>query len=500
MINSRVTLPILFACTLFFVSSPAAFAQSGSPEVHVVATGETLYGIARQYGLSIEELKSANGLASSLIQPGQRLQLPAAVSNTNSTRYTVKQGDTLWGIARRYDTTVSKLRELNELASANLRIGQELLLVGSPRGTAGLASRTKSDANSADDESSTEGADEDITPKEVDPDRVVDNSGNEEVDEALADVAAESTDRGGIDSNAAEAKSDGSTMDTVKSGGGITTEARDVVVRLDGETEAESFDFHTVAPGESWESLAYRYGTDVDALRLVNGKTAVVPRVGTRIRIPADPTVFHYRVEDGDTIERIAKWFTIDASVIRRINDLPDGTVTPGQTLRIPDLNSPILKSDYVPPTSTTKRAGDGKVINAVDKKDPGIGAGQNAKSKEEVNSTPTKNASAPTADQPTSDANPNRSEVRVYPDSFKGRLMANGNAYNPKRSTISHPTIAFGTQVRVINLSSGVSAFAIVADRPLPGSSQVDLSSTLASELGIRNSGDAQVMIETVK
>ncbi len=69
--------------------------------------GDTLWGIARRYGTTVSRLAALNGLRNpDLIYPGQTV--------------TVRRGDTLWGIARRYGTTVSRLAALNGLRNPDL--------------------------------------------------------------------------------------------------------------------------------------------------------------------------------------------------------------------------------------------------------------------------------------------------------------------------------------------------------------------------------------------
>ncbi|HKL21437.1 MAG TPA: LysM peptidoglycan-binding domain-containing protein, partial [Tichowtungia sp.] len=88
---------------------------------HEVENGETLYGIARRYELSLERLATANELESpELLLPGTLLTIP--------TRYTVEKGDTLFSIARRFGSTVEELTRENRLTSSSIRVGQVLVL------------------------------------------------------------------------------------------------------------------------------------------------------------------------------------------------------------------------------------------------------------------------------------------------------------------------------------------------------------------------------------
>lgn len=94
-------------------------------EYYTVKKGDTLYSIATKNGLTVQELKDLNNLNSNNLTIGQSLLIKKnPKENTNVTTYTVKAGDTLYSIARRYDTTVNKLTTLNNLSSSNLSIGQ----------------------------------------------------------------------------------------------------------------------------------------------------------------------------------------------------------------------------------------------------------------------------------------------------------------------------------------------------------------------------------------
>lgn len=94
-------------------------------EYYTVKKGDTLYSIATKNGLTVQELKELNNLTSNNLTIGQSLLIKKnPKENTNITTYTVKAGDTLYSIARQYDTTVNKLTTLNNLSSSNLSIGQ----------------------------------------------------------------------------------------------------------------------------------------------------------------------------------------------------------------------------------------------------------------------------------------------------------------------------------------------------------------------------------------
>ena len=93
---------------------------------YTVQKGDSLYSIARKYSTTIDKIKDLNNLTTNLLSIGQVLLIP---TNTNlETTYTVQKGDSLYSIAKKYNTTVDKLKQLNNLTSNLLSIGQILIV------------------------------------------------------------------------------------------------------------------------------------------------------------------------------------------------------------------------------------------------------------------------------------------------------------------------------------------------------------------------------------
>ncbi|MBE6735017.1 MAG: LysM peptidoglycan-binding domain-containing protein [Ruminococcaceae bacterium] len=90
------------------------------PVLYTVVEGNTLWGIANFFGTTVEEIINLNDLTEpELIYPGQKLKIP--VDRPYPPRYyAVRPADTLWSIAQRYSTTVNNLLELNNLGNPNL--------------------------------------------------------------------------------------------------------------------------------------------------------------------------------------------------------------------------------------------------------------------------------------------------------------------------------------------------------------------------------------------
>lgn len=126
--------------------------SSGNKSYHTVRRGETLGGIAVKYNTSITSLRRWNGISGSRINTGQKIVMYGVKNSSNNSNviasrknststtnsiastsskssnsyHVVKQGDTLWGIANNAGITVSRLKELNNLRSDKLNVGQKL--------------------------------------------------------------------------------------------------------------------------------------------------------------------------------------------------------------------------------------------------------------------------------------------------------------------------------------------------------------------------------------
>lgn len=103
------------------------YTPASTENTYIVKSGDTLWSIARNNGLTVDELKRLNNLTSNSLSIGQVLKLKESTTPTPSgDTYTVKSGDTLYGIANRYGLTVDELKRLNNLTNNNLSIGQVL--------------------------------------------------------------------------------------------------------------------------------------------------------------------------------------------------------------------------------------------------------------------------------------------------------------------------------------------------------------------------------------
>ena len=125
------------------------------PDTYTVKAGDSLWGISQTYGTTVNNLKQINNLSSNVIYVGQVLKLKQQSNSTSNQTpqsttdtYTVQSGDTLWGIANTHDTTVNNLKQINDLTSDTIYVGQVLKL--KQQSTTQQGSSQPSQSNSSD--------------------------------------------------------------------------------------------------------------------------------------------------------------------------------------------------------------------------------------------------------------------------------------------------------------------------------------------------------------
>ena len=143
--NYTLRIPVEKGAILTAVLDDIPVSQPPSPAYayHRVRSGETLSTIARRYRTSVKKIMYANGLRrSNYIVAGDKLKIPLRgtvvyrPSNKvisyprNVSSYTVRSGDSLWIIAKRFGTTTKAIQSLNQLSTTNLKIGQNLKIPG----------------------------------------------------------------------------------------------------------------------------------------------------------------------------------------------------------------------------------------------------------------------------------------------------------------------------------------------------------------------------------
>ena len=272
-------------------------------QTYTVQAGDTLYGIAKQFGVTVEEIKLENNLVSNNISVGQVLKIPT-VSTTSL--YIVKKGDTLYSIASKYQTTVSELMQLNNLKTPLLSIGQQLKIP-------------------------VQG---DIT--------------NE--DYFIYTVKAG-------DNLYSIAKSYGVTVDSIQTLNNLSSTllsiGQQLKIPVASSSVTEEYQTYIVRSGDTLYSIANNYGMTVDELMQLNNLKSNNLSVGQVLKVKIttssdialgsqcygegykEPTYVTYTVKKGDSLYVIAKNYNTTVDQLIELNDLKSNNLSIGQVLKI---------------------------------------------------------------------------------------------------------------------------------------------------------------------
>ena len=122
-----ILIALIFPCLVF-------------AETYTVKKGDNIWQISKKFKVSVNEIKKANNLKNNKLQIGMKLEIPdknyqkmnklkeTKIKNTESEYHTVKKGDNLFKIAKKYNLSVDELKRLNALTSNRLRVGQKLIV------------------------------------------------------------------------------------------------------------------------------------------------------------------------------------------------------------------------------------------------------------------------------------------------------------------------------------------------------------------------------------
>ena len=273
-----------------------------SGNTYTVKAGDSLWSIANKYGITVNELKALNALTSNNLQVGQILTVPGAGTPSQPTpggnTYTVKNGDSLWSIAQKYNTTVNTLKSLNGLTSNDLQIGQTLKLPG----------------------------DIGETPVES-------NTYTVKAGDSLWSIA----NRYGITVNELKALNN-LTSDNLTIGQALRVPSSETGTTPGGTPNPSNT--YTVKSGDSLWKIANQYNVTVNAIKTLNGLTSDSLTVGQQLLIPTTTGTTNtnktYTVQSGDSLWSIANKYGTNVNTLKSLNNLTSNMLQIGQTIRLP--------------------------------------------------------------------------------------------------------------------------------------------------------------------
>ena len=277
-------------------------------EVYVVKRGDTLYGISNQYGVAVTELANLNNVTAETLQIGQTLTIPSksGTNPDNMFMYTVKKGDNLYSIAKKYGIDVNSIKNLNYLTNDSIYVGQVIRIP----------------------EMYTKPEDlyvpqyVNYVVKKGDSLYSIANGYGTTIDVIMKDNAL--------------------TSDNIFVGQNIKirTTSKDIeVLECFGKDyvpsiELPSNEVYIVKKGDSLYSIAKKYNISVSDLLSFNSLSNTILSIGQKLIIPGSSSVV-YTVSKGDSLYSIAKKFNTSVDFIKNKNNLKNNTLSIGQVLVI---------------------------------------------------------------------------------------------------------------------------------------------------------------------
>lgn len=254
-------------------------------DYYIVKSGDNLYSIARKFNTTVDEIKKLNNLTSNSLSLGQRLiikSIPSTITDTN-TYYIVKKGDSLYSVALKYNMTANELKELNNLTSNILSVGQKL--------------RVNKDIPTGSN-----------TYKVVAGDNLysIANKYNTTVDELK--------------------KLNNLTSNNLSIG--------QVLIIESGTTINNNT--YKVVNGDTLYSIARKYNITVDELKKLNNLTSNNLSIGQILKVPNSNNI-EYVVKKGDNLYSIANKYGVSVKDIMNLNNLKNTNLSINQKLIIPN-------------------------------------------------------------------------------------------------------------------------------------------------------------------
>jgi LysM repeat protein len=280
-------------------------------QTYTVKAGDTLYGISNQFGVSVTELAEVNNIRGDNLKVGQVLTIPRN-SGTNPNAmfmYTVKAGDTLYSIAQKYNTTVGKIVDLNYLKTNDLKIGQVLRIP---------EMYTKEDEISKPSYKN-------YTVKKGDSLYSIGRANNLSVDTLMKDNALTS-----VNLSIGQILKIRLPQDSI--------DEEEECYGTDYTPPGDNFITYTVKKGDSLYSIANKYNTSVTAIQKLNNLSNNNLKIGQILKIPSvsnNTSSTIYTVKKGDSLYSIAKKYNTTADAIKRKNNLSSNLLSIGQKLNI---------------------------------------------------------------------------------------------------------------------------------------------------------------------
>ncbi|HLS66902.1 MAG TPA: LysM peptidoglycan-binding domain-containing protein [Pseudogracilibacillus sp.] len=323
------------------IASTMVHAQAAEAASYKVKQGDSLWAISQKYNTSVAQLKSLNKLSSDIIYPGQVLEVDGSSAKKNSSSssstkssastYKVKSGDTLSAIAARHGVTVANLKSWNNLSSDLIFPGQAL----SVKKSSGSSSSSKSGSSSSSSSST-------YTVKSGD---------------SLSKIAS----MHGISiKNLMDWNNLTSTLifpgnKLVVKKGAASSGGSSNSSSSGGSSSSGSSSTYVVKSGDTLSGIASKYGVTVNNLMKWNNLSSTTIYIGDKLKVNGSSSgggssssgsssnsnsgssnsSTTYTVKSGDSLSKIASQYGVSVNNLMKWNNLSSTTIYVGDKLKI---------------------------------------------------------------------------------------------------------------------------------------------------------------------
>ncbi len=267
---------VTFAAAALMSTAFADEAQAST--TYTVKKGDTLSAIAAKYNTTVSKIMQWNNLKSTVIYPNQKLSIDASSStssqgsnssnSSSSTTYTVKAGDTLSEIAQKHSTSISNLKSWNNI-SGSIIYPNQVLIVSKTQGTTGNNSSSSNDSSTSGSSSSSSGT---YTVKPGDTLSVIAKKHNVTVSELMTWNKKTKT---LIYPNEVLVVSKNAASDSSSSSSSSSA----------GTSSSTSATTYTVKSGDTLSAIAKKYGLTVSQIKSQNGLSSDIIYIGQKLKV-----------------------------------------------------------------------------------------------------------------------------------------------------------------------------------------------------------------------
>ena len=336
--------------------------NNASSQTYTVKSGDSIWAISNKYGISMDQLRSWNGIKNDFIYPGQKLVVKKGTStgtnnsssgnantgssssnNASSQTYTVKSGDSIWAISNKYGISMSQLRSWNGIKNDFIYPGQKLVVKGGSSAS-NTNSSNSSSTSSGNTGNSSSNASQTYTVKSGDSVWAISNKYGISMDQLRS--------WNGIKNDfiypgqKLVVKGGSSTSNTNNSNSSSNSAANSSNT---GNTATGTSQTYTVKSGDSVWGISNKHGISMSDFRNWNnikndfiypGQKVIVSKNGTGTANTSSNTTTAentstYQVKSGDTLWTVANKHGLTVDKLKSLNKLSSDMIYVGQKLKL---------------------------------------------------------------------------------------------------------------------------------------------------------------------